>query len=98
MDDLELKLGDKIRQDVVVKKIFALTDFEERYNAFKGTAFGLAHTLDQTALFRPAHKSKKIRNLYYTGQYTHPGIGVPMTMVSSQIISKEIKEKYGELS
>ena len=98
MDDLELKLGDKIRQDVVVKKIFALTDFEVRYNAFKGTAFGLAHTLDQTALFRPAHKSKKIRNLYYTGQYTHPGIGVPMTMVSSQIISKEIKEKYGELS
>jgi 1-hydroxy-2-isopentenylcarotenoid 3,4-desaturase len=96
MDDLESKLGDKIRRDVVVKKIFALTDFEERYNAFKGTAFGLAHTLKQTALFRPTHKSNKVKNLYYTGQYTHPGIGVPMTMVSSQIISKEIKEKYGE--
>jgi phytoene desaturase len=96
MDDLESKLGDKIRRDVVVKEIFALTDFKERYNAFKGTAFGLAHTLNQTALFRPAHKSKKVKNLYYTGQYTHPGIGVPMTMVSSQIISKEIKEKYGE--
>ena len=96
MDDLESKLGDNIRQDVEVKKIFALTDFEERYNAYKGTAFGLAHTLDQTALFRPAHQSKKVKNLYYTGQYTHPGIGVPMTMVSSQIISKEIKEKYGE--
>lgn len=95
MDDLETKLQDKIRGDVVVKKLFALTDFQDRYNAYKGTAFGLTHTLDQTALFRPAHQSRKVKNLYYTGQYTHPGIGVPMTMVSSQMVAREIQEKYG---
>ncbi|MDD1764276.1 MAG: phytoene desaturase family protein [Methanobacteriaceae archaeon] len=95
MDDLEGKLEDKIREDAVVKKFFALNDFQDRYNAYKGTAFGLTHTLDQTALFRPAHRSKKVENLYYTGQYTHPGIGVPMTMVSSQMVAREIQEKYG---
>jgi len=95
MDDLETKLNDNIRDVVVVKRLFALNDFQDRYNAYKGTAFGLTHTLDQTALFRPAHQSQKVKNLYYTGQYTHPGIGVPMTMVSSQMVAREIKEKYG---
>ncbi len=96
MDDLESKVGEDLRKEVVVKKLFALTDFETRYHAYKGTAFGLTHTLDQTALFRPAHQSKKVKNLYYTGQYTHPGIGVPMTMVSSQMVAWEINEKYGK--
>ena len=71
MDDLEHKLGDNIRKDVVVQKIFALNDFKDRYNSYKGTAFGLTHTLNQTALWRPAHKSKKVKNLYYTGT-VHP--------------------------
>ncbi len=93
MNDLESKLGLDIRKDIVVQKIFALNDFKDRYNAYQGTAFGLTHTLNQTALWRPAHESKKVKNLYYTGQYTHPGIGVPMTMVSSQIVVNEIKEK-----
>jgi phytoene desaturase len=95
MDDLEAKTGENIRDHVVVKKIFALEDFKTRYNAYKGTALGLSHTMRQTALFRPAHKSKKVDNLYYSGQYTHPGIGVPMVMVSSQIVAREIIEKYG---
>ncbi|MGC9516711.1 MAG: phytoene desaturase family protein [Methanomicrobiales archaeon] len=90
MDDLESKIDMNIRENLVVKKIFALNDFTSRYNAYKGTAFGLTHTLKQTALWRPAHRSKKVDNLYYTGQYTHPGIGVPMTMVSSQIVAREI--------
>ncbi len=91
LDDLEEKIDFNIRDKIVVKKIFALNDFKTRYNAYKGTAFGLSHTLDQTALWRPAHKSKKVDNLYYTGQYNHPGIGVPMTLVSSQILSREIR-------
>jgi 1-hydroxy-2-isopentenylcarotenoid 3,4-desaturase len=49
----------------------------------------------QTALWRPAHMSKKIKNLYYSGHYTHPGIGVPMVLISSQIVAKEIKERHG---
>ncbi|QUH22670.1 phytoene desaturase [Methanobacterium alkalithermotolerans] len=91
LDDLEEKIDFNIQDKVVVKKIFALNDFKTRYNAYKGTAFGLSHTMDQTALWRPAHKSKKVENLYYTGQYNHPGIGVPMTLVSSQILSQEIR-------
>ena len=95
MDDLEAKTGENIRDHIVVKRIFALEDFKDRYNAYKGTALGLSHTLMQTALFRPAHKSKKVENLYYSGQFTHPGIGVPMTLISSEIVVQEINDRYG---
>lgn len=95
MDDLEAKTKESIREHIVVKRIFALEDFKDRYNAYKGTALGLSHTLMQTALFRPAHKSKKVENLYYSGQFTHPGIGVPMTLISSEIVAQEINERYG---
>lgn len=92
MDDLERKIGADIRSHVEVKRIFALNDFRDRYNAYKGTALGLTHTLKQTALFRPGHQSKKAENLYYTGQYCHPGIGVPMVLISSQIVNGLIQE------
>lgn len=95
MDDLESKLEENIRNHIVVKRIFALNDFKDRYNAYKGTALGLSHTLRQSALWRPSHRSKKVKNLYYSGQYTHPGIGVPMTLISSQIVTEEIKKQYG---
>ncbi|WP_369425515.1 phytoene desaturase family protein, partial [Methanothrix sp.] len=94
MDHLEAATGEDIRSAIRVKRIFALKDFEERYNAYKGTALGLSHTLFQTALWRPAHQSKKVKNLYYSGQYTHPGIGVPMTLISSTIVAREIRNKY----
>lgn len=92
MNHLESKLGEKLREHTVVKRIFALNDFAQRYNAYKGTALGLSHTLRQTALFRPAHRSKKVENLFYTGQYTHPGIGVPMTLISSQVVAERIQD------
>ncbi|MDN7024777.1 phytoene desaturase [Methanoculleus sp. FWC-SCC1] len=94
MDRMEEILGEEIRDAVVVKRIFALSDFAQRYNAYKGTALGLTHTLWQTALWRPAHRSKRAGNLYYTGQYTHPGIGVPMTLISSQLVARELTERY----
>jgi len=90
IDHIESTTGESIRDAVVTKRIFALGDFEERYNAYRGTALGLTHSLFQTALWRPAHQSRKVENLYYTGQYTHPGIGVPMTLISSQIIAQDI--------
>jgi len=94
MDDLEQKLGEDVRSAVEVKRIFALEDFAHRYNAYKGTALGLSHTLFQTALWRPSHKSKKVANLYYSGHYTHPGIGVPMTLISSTMVAKELAERH----
>lgn len=94
MSRMEEILGENILDAVVTRRIFALSDFADRYNAYRGTALGLTHTLRQTALWRPAHRSKKVANLYYTGQYTHPGIGVPMTLISSQIVARELIGRY----
>ncbi len=90
IDHMERLANENIRDHIVVKRIFAHHDFNNRYNAFKGTALGLAHTLKQTAIFRPRHQSKKVKNLYYTGHYNHPGIGVPMVIISSQILAEMI--------
>jgi len=89
----EKLIGQNIMDSVKVKRIFAHNDFIDRYHAYKGTALGLAHTLKQTAVFRPKHESKKVKNLYYTGHYNHPGIGVPMAIISSQIIANMLKSK-----
>ena len=85
--------GEKISDNIVTKSLFTHRDFKERYNAYKGTGLGMAHTLWQTAVFRPKHKSSKVGNLYYTGQYNHPGIGVPTTVISSQILVDELNKK-----
>ncbi|MBN1539982.1 MAG: phytoene desaturase [Candidatus Thermoplasmatota archaeon] len=92
---LENLLSEDIMGHIISKRIFTHRDFASKFNAYKGTALGLAHTLKQTAVFRPGHRSKKVRSLYYTGQYTHPGIGVPMVIISSQIIAKEIMKDHG---
>ena len=93
--DLERITGEQVQESIEVKEIFTVSDYVERYNAYKGTALGLTHTFFQSALFRPGHKSKKLSNLFYTGQYSTPGIGVPMTLISSQIAFEEIKKQYG---
>jgi len=92
IDHMEKLAGENLRDHIVVKRIFTHRDFSNRYNAYKGTALGLAHTLKQTAVFRPKHESKKVKNLYYTGHYNHPGIGVPMVIISSQITNNIIKK------
>jgi phytoene desaturase len=93
IDHMEKLAGENLRDHIILKRIFAHNDFSDRYNAYKGTALGLAHTLKQTAIFRPKHQSKKVKNLYYTGHYNHPGIGVPMVVISSQILSELINQK-----
>lgn len=90
LDDLEHQLGEPIRDRIVVRRSFAHRDFTARYNAYRGTALGLAHTLRQTALFRPRRSSQTVRGLHFTGHYTHPGVGVPMTLISSQLVAQEI--------
>ncbi|MFP4362695.1 MAG: phytoene desaturase family protein [Spirochaetia bacterium] len=93
IDHIERVTGEQIKDDILVKRIYSHRDFASDYNAWEGTALGISHTLDQTAVFRPAHKSKKVENLYYTGQYTHPGVGVPMTFIASQIVADQINGK-----
>lgn len=96
MDDFQTTLGQDIEDDIILKRIYSLKDFEKDYNAFKGTALGLTHTMFQTAYFRPHHRSKKVKNLYYTGQFTHPGIGVPITLISAQIVREIIKKTHND--
>ncbi len=93
INDFEKRTKEKIKDNIVVKRIFSQRDFKKEYNSYKGTALGLAHTLFQTAIFRPSHKSKKVKNLYYTGSYTHPGIGVPMVLISAQIVANKIEKE-----
>lgn len=69
------------------RTIFSHRDFKRLFNAYKGTALGLSHSLMQSAVFRPKHRSRRVRGLYYTGQYTHPGIGMPMAIISSTILT-----------
>ena len=94
MDRLEQFSGSSIRDRVVVKRSFAYSDFKSEYNSFKGNAYGLANTLDQTAILKPRLKSKKISNLYFSGQLTTPGPGVPPTLISGEVVSKEIAKDF----
>jgi 1-hydroxy-2-isopentenylcarotenoid 3,4-desaturase len=94
INHLEDLIGEKIRKHIVVKRIYSHQDFKNDYNAYKGSALGLSHTLMQSVMFRPKHKSKKVKNLYYTGQYTHPGIGMPMALISSKLVIETIMKDY----
>jgi phytoene desaturase len=95
LDHFETLIGERIRDHVVVRRIFSHRDFISEYNALQGSAFGLAHTLMQTAAFRPAQRSRRVQNLYFTGQYTHPGVGLPMTMISAEVLTEIIAKDHG---
>ena len=91
LDTLEKDLDVKdIRQRIEVKRYFCSDDFTSLYNSYKGTALGLAHTLTQTAWFRPDTRSKKVSNLYYVGANTNPGIGMPTCLISAELAYKRI--------
>lgn len=92
MDKLEAFTGTNIRNHIVFKRSFAHSDFIQDYHSFKGNAYGLANTLTQTAILKPSMKSKKVRNLYYTGQLTVPGPGVPPSIISGEVVSREINK------
>ncbi|OZI06190.1 phytoene dehydrogenase [Siphonobacter sp. BAB-5385] len=90
MDRLEQYVGHAIRPHVVYKRSYAHRDFIDDYHAFKGNAYGLANTLRQTALLKPTLKNKKVSNLYYTGQLTVPGPGVPPALISGLVVADEL--------
>ena len=90
MDRLEDLTGQSIRDAVVYKRSYAHKDFKNDYHAYKGNAYGLANTLRQTAILKPQLKSSKVKNLYYTGQLTTPGPGVPPSIISGQVVANEI--------
>ena len=87
---LEKHTGQSIADAIIFKKTFSVSDFVSEYNSYKGNAYGLANTLRQTAIFRPSCRSKKVKNLFYAGQFTVPGPGVPPSLISGEVVSKEL--------
>ncbi len=90
MDRLEKITNQEIRSHVVFKRSYAHADFKSDYHAYKGNAYGLANTLKQTAILKPSLKNKKVKNLFYTGQLTVPGPGVPPSLISGHVVAKEV--------
>lgn len=82
--------GINIRPNIIYKKSYCVNDFVSDYNAFRGNAYGLANTLKQTAFLKPKLRNKFLSNLYYTGQLTSPGPGVPPSIISGQVVASEI--------
>lgn len=96
MDRFEHLTGQSIRKHIVYKRSYAHTNFIEDYNAFKGNAYGLANTLLQTANLKPSIINKKVSNLFYTGQLTVPGPGVPPSIISGEVVARELIKKHQE--
>ncbi|MEZ0483638.1 phytoene desaturase family protein [Fibrella aquatica] len=94
MDRLEAYVGESVRDCVVYKRSYAHRDFKADYNAFRGNAYGLANTLMQTAILKPSLKNKKVCNLFYTGQLTVPGPGVPPSLISGLVVADEVAKEY----
>ncbi|WP_084523869.1 phytoene desaturase family protein [Adhaeribacter aquaticus] len=94
MQRLEQLTQQNIREHVIFKRSYAHQDFIKDYHAFKGNAYGLANTLMQTAILKPSLKSKKVKNLFYTGQLTVPGPGVPPSLISGQVVAQEVCKEF----
>jgi phytoene desaturase len=86
---IESRIGTSLRDDIIYQRSYAGSDFISDYNAFMGNAYGLANTLRQTALLKPSIRNKRLRNLFYAGQLTVPGPGVPPAIISGEIAAKQ---------
>lgn len=94
MDRLEAYVGEDIRNHIVFKRSYAHSDFKADYHAFRGNAYGLANTLRQTAILKPSLKNKRVNNLFYTGQLTVPGPGVPPSLISGLVVADEVAKEF----
>ncbi len=94
MNRFEAVTKQNVKKNIIFKKSFCKNDFVSEYNSYKGNAYGMANTLLQTAFLRPKLKSKKVRNLYFTGQLTVPGPGVPPALISGKLVSDLINKQF----
>lgn len=93
-DRMQRHFGTDIRQHIKVKRSYCVKDLEMDYNAYRGNAYGLASTLMQTGPLRPRVKSQKVRDLYYAGQLSVPGPGLPPALISGQIAADLILKEH----
>jgi phytoene desaturase len=99
LNRLEKHTKTEIKKHIVFQRSYCIDDFKKDYHAYKGNAYGLANTLNQTAIFKPSLKNKNLENLFYTGQLTVPGPGVPPSIISGEVVAKQVmkeinKQKY----
>ena len=90
----EDKTGETIHDSIIFKKSYSTSNFINDYNSFKGNAYGLANTLLQTAVLKPSLRSKKVSNLFYAGQLTVPGPGVPPALISGELVAKQVIKEF----
>ena len=95
LERFEKRIGQPVKDFIVYKRSYSVSDFVNDYNSFRGNAYGLANTLMQTAVLKPRMRSKKIKNLFYTGQLTVPGPGVPPSLISGEVVAREVVKYFG---
>jgi phytoene desaturase len=89
---IELFTAESFSGQIIHKRTYCINDFIQDYNACKGNAYGLANTLGQTAVLKPSLRNKQLKNMFYTGQLTVPGPGVPPALISGQIAAAELNK------
>ena len=94
LERIKMITGEDIQDRIVYKRSYCVKDFKADYHSFQGNAYGLANTLRQTAFMKPKMKSRKLDNLYFTGQLTVPGPGIPPALISGQIVAREVMKNY----
>jgi phytoene desaturase len=94
---IEKHIGVPFRDNVVFRRDYAGSDFKKDYNSFRGNAYGLANTLRQTAIFKPKLINKKVNNLFYTGQLTVPGPGVPPSLISGKLVADQVVKYFAKI-
>ena len=88
----------KVKNNIIFRDTFCVNDFIEQYNSYKGNAYGMANTLLQTAFLRPKLISKKVDHLFFTGQLTVPGPGVPPSLISGKLVSELITKQFKQVN
>lgn len=89
---MESFCGENFKDQITYKRTYCISDFVNDYHAFKGNAYGLANTLSQTAVLKPSLKNKQLKNMFYTGQLTVPGPGVPPALISGQLAAEQLNQ------
>lgn len=98
LDRIGQRTGMDVRPHMVLQRSYCINDFQADHNAFRGNAYGLANTLRQTAVLKPRMKSRRVQGLYFTGQLTVPGPGVPPSLISGQVVADLIAKEFPQRS
>ncbi len=94
VERLENRIGESVKDSIIYYKSYATSNFIEDYHSFKGNAYGLANTLLQTSILKPSCRSKKVKNLFYTGQLTVPGPGIPPCLISGEVVADLVNKTF----